>query len=214
MAASRTNGGRAHVGTTCFFVLHDLKAMACVEPVTLLKRSDAEIFCFYSGTDWQATAERLSAGHCFDVVPILVAPAAPVEAQQHISAALKQSSVGAGWFACGAGVAVGALAAAVMSNGPLSARGSTELSAIATDPECSDDASAPTESALWDIVEPCNTAEASKASEVRASLQASFGKREASRLLGSAKTTVARGADGHKFRMLRMNGQALKLKTA
>ena len=205
--------------------------MAGVEHVALLKRSDADIYCFHAGADWQVTADRLGAGHCFDVAPILVAPAAASAAQQHINSALKQSSVGSGWFACSAGVAVGALAAVAMATVPLSAAASAappesaltpdaagsdeELAAIVTDPECSDDtASGVTDNALWDFVEPCATAEASKASDIRASLQASFGKHEASRLLANTKTTVARGADGHKFRMLRLGGQALKLKSA
>ena len=213
--------------------------MAGVEHVALLKRSDADIYCFHAGADWQATADRLGAGHCFDVAPILVAPAAASAAQQHINSALKQSSVGSGWFACSAGVAVGALAAVAMATVPLSAAASAvppdsgateaaaesalttaaacsdeELTAIATDPECSDDAtSGGADSALWDFVEPCATAEASKASDVRASLQTSFGKHEASRLLANTKASLVRGADGHKFRMLRLGGQALKLKS-
>eukprot|EP00973_Karenia_brevis_P050711 7044884-Karenia_brevis.AAC.1 len=68
------------------------------------------------------------------------------------------------------------------------------------------------DNALWDLVEPCNSAEASKAGDLRASLQAAFGKSEASRLLANTRASVARGADGHKFRMLRLNGHALKLK--
>eukprot|EP00973_Karenia_brevis_P001132 154693-Karenia_brevis.AAC.1 len=74
--------------------------MACAVPIAGLKRSDGDYYCYSAGKDWQTTAEGLSAGHCFDVVPILVAPGAPAGAQQHICAALKQASVGSNWFAC------------------------------------------------------------------------------------------------------------------
>eukprot|EP00973_Karenia_brevis_P069666 9685956-Karenia_brevis.AAC.1 len=83
--------------------------MTCTEPIALLRRSDGDIYCYYSGPDWQAKSEALSAGHC--LAPILVAPGALAGAQQQINAALKQSNVGAGWFSCPVGVAVGALAA-------------------------------------------------------------------------------------------------------
>ena len=70
----------------------------CGEPVALLRRGDGEFYKIYCGADWQAQAEALSVGHCFDVHPILVAPGAPAGVQQHISAALKQSSIGSDWF--------------------------------------------------------------------------------------------------------------------
>ena len=215
--------------------------MTCTEPIALLKRSDVELFFFHSGADWRSKADGLGEGHCFDVVPLLIVPFASATALQHISAALKQTSVGSGWFACTAGVAAGALAAVALATASpgavasaahpdagateaaaesaptTAAAGSAEeLAAIATDPECSDEASGGMEegidNALWDLVEPCATAQASKAGDVRASLQASFGKHEASRLLANTKASVARGADGHKFRMLRLGGHALKLK--
>ena len=68
------------------------------------------------------------------------------------------------------------------------------------------------DSALWNLVERCNSASASKAGDVRASLRAFSGKHKADLLLANTKTSVARRSDGRAFRMLRLNGHALRLK--
>ena len=65
---------------------------------------------------------------------------------------------------------------------------------------------------LWTLVERCNNARASMVGDVRTSLRASLGEQEADILLTNTKASVARGPEGHKFRMLRLDGHALRLK--
>ena len=207
--------------------------MVCIEPIALLKRSDAEVVCFYSGADWQLAADRLSQGHCFEVIVVLVAPRAVAGALERISEALKQSSIASGWFACNTSVAIDAISkvaheapcdapryllatkvvaeSALECHSPTSATGSNQ-SAKESSLECSDDASWAADSALWTLVERCNSASASKAVDVRAALRASFGKHKADLLLANTKASVARSSDGHAFRMLRLGGHALRLK--
>ena len=218
--------------------MRTIKAMACVEPVALLKRSDANVVCFYSGADWQSVADRLGEGHCFNVDPVLVFPRAPIEMRQRVSEELKHFSVASGWFACSAGLAVDALVAVTRdapyeASSDASTAASTDASChsqCAPDPTCTplateavtvsatstagsdDDASCAADSALWTLVERCNSASASKAGDVRASLRASLGKRDADLLLANTKTSVARRPDGRAFRMLRLDGHALRLK--
>ena len=92
--------------------------------VTLLKRSDVDLFMMHQGTDWLERAARLGDGHCFDVLPLLIAPNVPADALQQALKALEPVGVGAGWFACDPAVALGSLAATVfdplcVSSGPL-----------------------------------------------------------------------------------------------
>ena len=216
--------------------MRTIKAMACVEPVALLKRSDANVVCFYSGADWQSVADRLGEGHCFNVDPVLVFPRAPIEMRQRVSEELKHFSVASGWFACSAGLAVDTLVA-VTRDAPYEASSDASTAACsdaschsqnAPDPTCTplateavtatssagsdDDASCGADSALWTLVERCNSASASKAGDVRASLRASLGKRDADLLLANTKTSVVRRPGGHEFGMLHFGGHALRLK--
>ena len=85
--------------------------------VALLKRSDADLFFFHEGADWQQKAETLSDGHCFDVLPTLVAVNAPTDALQQTAKMLETASAGAGWYACEPAVAMGTLAAVAMPRG-------------------------------------------------------------------------------------------------
>ena len=204
--------------------------MVCIEPIALLKRSDAEVVCFYSGADWHLVADRLSQGHCFEVNVVLVAPRAVAGALERSSDALEQSSIASGWFACNTSVAIDAIANAAREapgdahryllatkeparecDSPTSATDS-DHSAKESSLECSDNASWAADSAIWTLVERGDSASASKAVDVRAALRASFGNHKAVLLLANTKASVARGSDGHAFRKLRLGGHALRLK--
>ena len=66
---------------------------------------------------------------------------------------------------------------------------------------------------LWEHVEACTRLNATKGAELRAALSSKLGKVEATRLLRRCGGTVARGADGHKKRVLKSPcGQLLKLR--
>ena len=208
--------------------------------VTLLKRSDVDLFMMHQGTDWLERATRLGDGHCFDVLPLLIAPNVPADALQQALKALEPVGVGAGWFACDPAVALGSLAA--MASCPLCVAAkvpATEVPAAqqpATSPapalpettvdagneeeeEDFSDALAGAEcedcegetQELLQWLEPCARTEASKAADVRSSLTAVLGKAEAKRLLAGAQTTVARAGPGQKNRIFRINGQPVKL---
>ena len=208
--------------------------------VTLLKRSDVDLFTLHQGTDWLERAARLGDGHCFDVLPVLIAPNVPANALQHALNALESADVGAGWFKCDPSLALGILAAiasgppCVASGPPCVAANTPPSEAPAAQPpptspeatveasgeeedfsdalagtECEDCEGETQELLQW--LEPCATAEASKATDIRASLVAAIGKAEARRLLASAQTTVARVAPGQKNRIYRIDGQPVKL---
>ena len=208
--------------------------------VTLLKRSDVDLFTLHQGTDWLERAASLGDGHCFDVLPVLIAPNVPANALQHALKALEPADVGAGWFKCDPSIALGVLAA--MASGPpcvasgppcvaakVASTGAPAAQPPPTSPEATVEASGEEEDfsdalagtecedcegetqELLQWLEPCTAAEAGKATDVRASLVAALGKAEAKRLLASAQTTVARAPPGQKNRIYRINGQPVKL---
>jgi len=67
---------------------------------------------------------------------------------------------------------------------------------------------------LWQYVQGCPAAEAGKALEIRLTLEQQLGKQEARRLLSHARATVAKDPSGHKNRILRVGGTAIKLRSA
>mgnify|MGYP006956425864 CR=1 FL=1 len=75
----------------------------CSQPamsVALLKRSDAQLWRVYSGDDWATFAAGIGREHCFDVLPVLVAPAAPDDAMDRLVVAFKAEGLRLhnGWF--------------------------------------------------------------------------------------------------------------------
>ncbi len=66
---------------------------------------------------------------------------------------------------------------------------------------------------VWQHVEGCLAAEADKALDIRAALEQRLGEPEARRLLAYTRATVAK-QNGHKNRILRNRGTALKLRRA
>ncbi len=222
------------------------------QAVAILSRSDASLFRFHAGPDWQATADRLGEGHCFRVTPLLVAPNAPAGTTERVAARLQKHAAGNAWVRCPPGDAVGALVAELTRlaaptrpaeatslteltspaeltslaestspaevTRPRLARQTTELLSLATDPERSDDMSAsddmPDGNEIWLSVEPCPPNEADKAVEIRTAIEATFGKDRAKQLLASARATVARNAEGHKRRILRVGTHAIRLRGA
>ena len=201
--------------------------------VTLLKRSDVDLFMMHQGTDWLERATRLGDGHCFDVLPLLIAPNVPADALQQALKALEPVGVGAGWFACDPAVALGSLAAMAVkvpaTEVPAAQQPATSPAPAL--PEATVDAGNEEEEEdfsdalagtgcegcegetqeLLQWLEPCVVTEASKAADVRASLRAVLGKAEAKRLLAGAQTTVARAGSGQKNRIFRISGQPVKL---
>lgn len=83
-----------------------------------------------------------------------------------------------------------------------------------TDPE-SDGGDNSAEAALlelWQYVQGCPAAEAGKALEIRLALEQQLGRQEARRLLSHARPTVAKDTSGHKNRILRVGGTAIRLR--
>ena len=64
---------------------------------------------------------------------------------------------------------------------------------------------------LWGYVVPCSSREAAKAVDLRAALEARWGKETAKSLLASTKATVALDASGKKNRVLKLGGSYVKL---
>ena len=61
--------------------------------VALLKRSDAELWRVYAGVDWADFAAGLGREHCFDVLPVLVAPVAPDDATHKLDVACEAAGI-------------------------------------------------------------------------------------------------------------------------
>ena len=66
---------------------------------------------------------------------------------------------------------------------------------------------------VWQHVEGCPAADADKAVDIRAALEQRLGKPAARHLLACTRATVAKQS-GHKNRILRLGGTALKLRRA
>ena len=65
---------------------------------------------------------------------------------------------------------------------------------------------------LWAYVTPCATREASKCTEIRATLEERCGKDVARKLLANTTSTVAQDLSGKKNRVLKLDGSLIKLK--
>ena len=65
---------------------------------------------------------------------------------------------------------------------------------------------------LWQYVQGCTAPGAGKALDIRLALEQQLGKQEARRLLSHARATVAKDYSGHKNRILRVGGTAIRLR--
>ena len=204
-------------------------AQRCV--ATLLVRNDAGsalragstgFFRVHFGDGAAEVAASLGNGHCFEVLPVFALPQAPgslAGSLADIVAQFRGASLGNGWFS---GVALDALAASLVR---LCIAGGSNSAAV--DDPARDTAAIPTEhesegedaqeeefeeeEEVWQHVEGCAAAEADKALDIRAALEQRLGKPEARKLLACTRATVAK-QNGHKNRILRIGGTALKLR--
>jgi hypothetical protein len=186
---------------------------------TMLVRTDCPCFRLHLGNGASEKAAALSAGHCFDVVPLFAVSRAPGNAAEgffaDIVSELGGAPLGNGWFK---GVALDALAAAVV-------RRCAEHNAIAiaekTDDELpvskgegslesSEEEDQGTED-IWEYVEECAASLADKAVTVREALEELVGKKCAKKILSCTRATVAKDAAGHKNRILRVGGAPIRL---
>ena len=201
-------------------------------PATLLKRSDAPLWRLHLGDDWADVAARLCQDHCFDVQPILVAPCVSPDAAAVLEAAIQALGTYQrnGWFVGEPEQAVSVLLQALPVTPPPAVLASPEPAVMASPatmaaaaPDDTTDASEtqppePMESGseledpLLEFCEPCGTREASKAADVRATLEQRLGKARARALLSNVKYTVAQDRTGHKNKVLKLGSSLLKLK--
>ena len=196
-------------------------------PATLLKRSDAPLWRLHLGDDWADVAARLCQDHCFDVHPVLVAPRVSPDAAAVLEAAIQALGTYQrnGWFTGEPEQAVSVLLQALPDTPPEPAVMASPEPAMmaAVAPEDTTDASEtqppePMESGseiedpLLEFCEPCGTREASKAADVRATLEYKLGKAKARALLSNVKSTVAQDRTGHKNKVLKLGSSLLKLK--
>ena len=183
---------------------------------TLLVRNDAGIFRFHFGDGAAEVAASLSNGHCFEVLPAFALPQAPESLAGSLADIVGEfggASLGNAWFS---GVALDALASSLVrlciaggSNSDAvddSARERKSDEEDAQEEELEED-----EEEVWQHVEGCAAAEADKAFDIRAALEQRLGKPEARKLLACTRATVAK-QNGHKNRILRIGGTALKLR--
>ena len=206
-------------------------------PATLLKRSDAPLWRLHLGEDWADVAALLCQDHCFDVHPVLVAPRVSPEAAAVLEAAIQALGTYQrnGWFVGEPEQAVSVLLQALPVTPPPAVMASPEPAVMASPepatmapaaaPEDTSEASASetpppepmdsgseVEDPLLEFCEPCGTREASKAADVRATLEYRLGKARARALLSNVKSTVAQDRTGHKNKVLKLGSSLLKLK--
>ena len=208
----------------------------CTVTVALLKRSDCACFTLHVGEDFAAIASRLGSGHCFSVHPILVLPGVPSDAPDRFSAKIAADILPLenGWFLPGklslGCIATGLVASCYGQPPPIDAAplplcdpiqqappeaehaGSAEHVASSTgheadSVECGD----PVGPSLFDFVTQCDSADADKASVIRAFLTGVVGKECATQLLAQTWTTSRRLRVAGKQRIFVLNGKALKL---
>ena len=201
-------------------------------PATLLKRSDAPLWRLYLGDDWADVAALLCQNHCFDVTPMLVAPHVSPDAAAVLEAAIQALGTYQrnGWFVGEPEQAVSVLLQALPVTPPPAVMASPEPAVMASPatmpaaaPEDTSDASetpppepmdsgSEVEDPLLEFCEPCGTREASKAADVRATLEQRLGKARARALLSKVKYTVAQDQTGHKNKVIKYGSSLLKLK--
>ena len=199
-------------------------------PATLLKRSDAPLWRLYLGDDWADVAALLCQNHCFDVTPMLVAPHVSPDAAAVLEAAIQALGTYQrnGWFVGEPEQAVSVLLQALPVTPPPAVMASPEPAVMASPatmaaaaPDDTTDASetqppmesgSEVEDPLLEFCEPCGTREASKATDVRATLEYKLGKAKARALLSNVKSTVAQDRTGHKNKVLKLGSSLLKLK--
>ena len=197
----------------------------------LLVRNDAGMFRLHFGHGAVEVAASLGNGHCFEVLPVFALPQAPESlagSLADIVAEFGGASLGNGWFS---GVALDALAASLVrlciaggSNSAAVDDPARDTAAIPTEHESEGEEGASRraegaaqeegfeeEEEVWQHVEGCAAAEAHKALDIRAALEQRLGKPEARKLLACTRATVAK-QNGHKNRILRIGGTALKLR--
>ena len=215
----------------------------CSQPamsVALLKRSDAQLWRVYSGDDWATFAAGIGREHCFDVLPVLVAPAAPDDAMDRLVVAFKAEGLRLhnGWFTATHEQAVRLLVQllptepATDCSSDASAGADTyktvptsdaEMPVCASPSECNhterpvcdgpnDSYYTDNEVVLLAMCEPCTSREASTASDVRACLEGVVDKPAASALLKRTRQTVAQDMSGRKKRVLKLGDDYLKLR--
>ena len=206
-------------------------------PATLLKRSDAPLWRLYLGEDWADVAALLCRDHCFDVQPILVAPRVSPDAAAVLEAAIQALGTYQrnGWFVGEPEQAVSVLLQALPVSSPEPAvmaspepaviaspepatmpaaapEDTSEASASETQPPEPMESSSEVEDPLLEFCEPCSTREASKAMDVRATLEQRVGKEKARALLSNVRATVAQDPTGKKIKVLKLGSSLLKLR--
>ena len=213
----------------------------CSQPaVALLKRSDAQLWRVYSGDDWATFAAGIGREHCFDVLPVLVAPAAPDDAMDRLVVAFKAEGLRLhnGWFTATHAQAVRLLVQLIPTepatdcSSDATAGADTYTTVPASDaemPVCAspsdcnhterpvcdgpnDSYYTDNEVVLLAMCEPCTSREASKASDVRACLEGIVDKPTASAMLKRTRQTVAQDMSGRKKRVLKLGDDYLKLR--
>ena len=185
-------------------------AMQQIMHATLLKRSDAPLYCIYIGVGWASFAEELGRDHCFEVQPLLIIPNLDPQMQQrfdtHNLGTIK------GWFeesnheralSTFLGLSTIPINESVMSVDPLES---------VSDVTC--DVVMDIENTLWTYVETCESKDATKSADIHTALEKHVGKKQARELLARTKATVAQDSTGKKNRVLRLDGSLLKLRVA
>ena len=196
----------------------------------MLTRSDSDLWRICSGsgwsaTDWETLARQLTVGHCFEVKVCLMSSGGIGCLDEQVARSIAENAEhrGNAWFYSTFEQAAALFASLLRlpcaestddsphdTNGPVAA---TEDVAMTDSPPAGVDEDDPSEGdAVWRHVEACPSVEASKAADIRAAIVERLGRKAANRLLSQTKATVAKDGNGHKNRVLRLGGSALKLR--
>ena len=204
-----------------------------VLPAVLLKRSDAPYYRVHFGNDFEAIAETLAVHQAFEVVPILTLPRASPDAVGFVEESIQTHCLPLknNWFAAASPeIAAGILLRAlrVEEETPMfpsevsqatpeaTQSGATQSGATQSGATQSGAEEETMETETTEVISkhlaPCATHEADTAADIRKELTQRLGKTMAKQILKSCVSTTAKTSTGNKSRVLKANGELLKLK--
>ena len=187
----------------------------------LFRRSDSPCFRLHVGVDYEEVALALSAGHAFSVETLIVLPRVAAEAPDQFRAYVLEHAdpLPNDWFSIGSSSMENVLSALLACCYKFRSVTTTPSEAVREEP--SEPGTVPprgidnlvkVEPTLWDLVEGCETADASTVTALRTHLEGVVGKEGTVGLLGDVKATSGRDRSSRKQRIFTIDGKAIRIK--
>ena len=197
-------------------------------PAILLKRSDGPYYKIQFGR-FGADVETIAASFNdfeFTVHPVFIAVHTVSEAPAAVNEAIQAMPLRNGWFKADSLNSAASILYKALDLGALGFVGEARTLSSNLDPEehgeqpfgeeaqpAEDEAmDAEVNAQIWKHLEPCAKHDANTAAEIRRDLIQKLGKAGAKQIIHSCETTIAKTDKGRTCRVLKSNGNLLKLK--